>query len=54
MKSWFNKLFLGKNMGARGSKIPPCSPLSFVLKYWDKFGGDPLTKGKMVEYCNTW
>jgi len=41
-------------MGAQGPKIPPYSPLGCVLKYWDKFGWDPLTKGKMGEYCNTW
>lgn len=36
------------------TETPPCSPLGCILKHWDKFGGDPLTKEKLRRYCNQW
>nr|XP_009505529.1 PREDICTED: natural cytotoxicity triggering receptor 3 ligand 1 [Phalacrocorax carbo] len=38
-------------MGAgQSAEVSPCSP----LKHWNKFGGDPLTKQKLKEYCTQW
>ena len=41
--------------GAGQSAEPPlCSPLGCILKHWNKFGGDPLTRKKLKEYCTQW
>jgi len=34
--------------------IPPCSPAGCILKNWNKFGGDSMTKEQMKRYCNQW
>uniref|UniRef100_A0A663FGX9 Core shell protein Gag P30 domain-containing protein n=1 Tax=Aquila chrysaetos chrysaetos TaxID=223781 RepID=A0A663FGX9_AQUCH len=31
-----------------------CSPLGCILKHWNKFGGVPLTRKKLKEYCTQW
>ncbi|XP_052651733.1 anamorsin isoform X1 [Harpia harpyja] len=51
MKSWLRTFFLERNMGAQQPAETPCSPLGCILKHWGKFGGDPLTKKKLTEYC---
>lgn len=55
MKHWVRKFFFGTEMGATASQETPlCSPLGCILKHWNKFGGDPMTKDKLERYCNQW
>ncbi|KAK4810907.1 hypothetical protein QYF61_013315 [Mycteria americana] len=50
-----NAGFFGTDMGAAASpEAPLCSPLGCILKNWKKFGGDPMTKNKLKQYCNQW
>ena len=34
--------------------VSSCSPLGCILKHWRKFGGNPLTRRKLKEYCTQW
>ncbi|KAK4806830.1 hypothetical protein QYF61_005626 [Mycteria americana] len=43
------------DMGAAASQEAPlCSPLGCILKNWNKFRGDTMTKHKLKRYCNQW
>jgi len=51
MKSWLMKFFLGNNLS---TEISSCTHLGCILKNWQKFGGDPLTREKLHKYCYQW
>jgi len=42
---------MGSNVS---SEISPCTPVGCILKYWNKFVGNPLTRKRLRTYSTLW